>query len=48
MINPQMTQITVELVRQRLCESADHYMEIYADDSETQEWTDAELTEWPD
>jgi len=40
-----MTQITAELFKQRLCESADIYAEIYAEDVETQEWTNAALAE---
>ena len=36
-----------ELARQRLCESAELYAEIYAKDDETQEWIDAALSEWP-
>lgn len=36
-----------ELVQQRLCESADMYAKVYAEDDETQEWTDAARLEWP-
>ncbi len=36
-----------ELTQQRLRESADIYAEVYANDAETQEWTDAALEEWP-
>ena len=36
-----------ELARQRLCESSDLYAEAYEKDDETQEWTDAALSEWP-
>ena len=46
MIYPQMTQITAELFKQRLCESADIYAQIYEEDGEIQEWTDAALAEW--
>lgn len=37
-----------ELAQRRLRESADLYAESYVDDAETQEWTEAALTEWPD
>ena len=36
-----------ELIPQRLCESADLYAKAYEKDHETQEWTDAALSEWP-
>jgi hypothetical protein len=40
--------LSSELARQRLRESADLYAEIYDEDSETQEWTNAALSEWPE
>jgi hypothetical protein len=36
-----------ELTRQRLKESASLYAELYEEDDETKEWTDAALSEWP-
>ena len=37
-----------ELIQQRLAASADIYAEIYANDSEAQEWTEAALSDWPE
>ena len=42
-----LDRFRTELAQQRLRESADLYAEVYANDDETQEWTDAALTEWP-
>ena len=42
-----LDRLHTELAQQRLRESADLYAEVYANDDETQEWTDAALTEWP-
>ena len=39
--------LRIELAHQRLRESADLYAEVYANDDETQEWTDSALAEWP-
>ncbi len=36
-----------ELTQQRLNESAALYAEVYDEDNETQEWTNAALLEWP-
>ena len=40
-------RLHAELARQRLCESADLYAKAYEKDDETQEWTNAVLSEWP-
>ena len=37
-----------ELIQQRLADSAGIYAEIYANDSEAQEWTEAALSDWPE
>lgn len=42
-----LDRFRAELAQQRLRESADLYAEVYANDAETQEWTDAALEEWP-
>ncbi len=42
-----LDRFRTELAQQRLRESADLYAEVYANDDETQEWTDAALMEWP-
>jgi hypothetical protein len=36
-----------ELALQRLQESAELYTQVYADDDEIQEWTEAAVSEWP-
>jgi len=46
-VRTALDRLYTELARQRLCESADLYAEVYADDDETQAWTDAALSEWP-
>ncbi len=43
-----LDRLRKELAQRRLRESADLYAESYVDDAETQEWTEAALTEWPD
>ena len=42
-----LDHLHTELARQRLSESAEIYAEVYTKESETQEWTDAALSEWP-
>ncbi len=46
-VRAALDRLAAELAQQRLCESADLYAEVYADDDETQAWTDAALSEWP-
>ena len=46
-VRTALDRLYTELAQQRLCESADLYAEVYKDDDETQEWTDAALSEWP-
>jgi Arc/MetJ-type ribon-helix-helix transcriptional regulator len=46
-VRTALDRLYTELAQQRLSESADLYAEVYADDDETQEWTDAALSEWP-
>ncbi len=40
-------RLSAELDRQRVQESAALYAEAYAEDRETQDWTEAALSEWP-
>ena len=46
-VRTALDHLQEELIQQRLADSADLYTEIYANDSETQEWTEAALSEWP-
>lgn len=46
-VRTALDRLHTELAQQRLCESAALYAQIYAEDDETQEWTDAALSEWP-
>lgn len=36
------------LIQQRLAASAEIYAEVYENDSETQEWTEDALSNWPE
>ena len=47
-VRTALDHLQEELIQQRLADSADIYTEIYANDSETQEWTDAALSDWPE
>ena len=47
MVRTALDRLYTELAQQRLCESAALYAKVYAEDDETQEWTDAALSEWP-
>ncbi|MBW1803764.1 MAG: hypothetical protein JRJ85_23920 [Deltaproteobacteria bacterium] len=47
MVRHALDRLSKELAQQRLRESAALYAEIYEKDDETQEWTDAALSEWP-
>lgn len=46
-VRTALDRLYAELAQRRLCESANLYAEVYKDDDETQEWTDAALSEWP-
>lgn len=46
-VRTALDRLSEELTRQRLRESAALYAEVYEEDAETQEWTDAAMTEWP-
>ena len=46
-VRTALDRLSTELAQQRLCESADLYAAVYAEDDETQEWTDTALSEWP-
>lgn len=46
-VRTALDRLYTELAQQRLCESAELYAEVYAEDDETQEWTEAALSEWP-
>jgi len=46
-VRTALDRLSTELAQQRLCESAALYAEVYVEDAETQEWTDAALSEWP-
>ncbi len=46
-VRTALDRLYAELAQQRLCASADLYAEVYTEDDETQEWTDAALSEWP-
>jgi Arc/MetJ-type ribon-helix-helix transcriptional regulator len=42
-----LERLSAELAHQRLRESAVLYAEIYEEDEDTREWTDAALSVWP-
>lgn len=46
-VRTALDRLHTELAQQCLCESADLYTEVYEEDDETHEWTDAALSEWP-
>ena len=46
-VRTALDRLSNELAQQRLRESAALYAEVYEVDEETQEWTDAALSEWP-
>ncbi|MFH0785542.1 MAG: hypothetical protein V2B20_26845 [Pseudomonadota bacterium] len=46
-VRTAIDRLYTELTQQRLCESAALYAEVYEEDGETQEWTDAAQSEWP-
>ncbi len=47
MVRTALDRLSNELTQQRLRESAALYAEVYEEDDETQEWTDAATAEWP-
>ena len=47
-VRTALDHLQEELIQQRLADSADIYAEIYANDSEAQEWTEAVLSDWPE
>ncbi len=46
-VRTALDRLSAELAQKRLRESAALYAEVYEEDHETQEWTDAALSEWP-
>ena len=46
-VRTALDHLCAELVQQCLRESAEIYPEIYEKDSETWEWTEAAVSEWP-
>lgn len=47
LVRTALDRLSQELTRQRLRESAAIYAEVYEEDEETRECTDAAQTEWP-
>ncbi|MEE4608054.1 MAG: hypothetical protein V2L15_04135 [Desulfobacteraceae bacterium] len=47
LVRTALDRLSQELTRQRLRESAAMYAEVYEEDGETREWTDAAQTGWP-
>ncbi|MBT4500770.1 MAG: hypothetical protein HOC74_23770 [Gemmatimonadetes bacterium] len=48
MARAAIKRLQEELEHQRLRESADLYSEVYAEDSELREWTEAAAEDWPE
>jgi Arc/MetJ-type ribon-helix-helix transcriptional regulator len=46
-VRTALDRLFTELTQQRLRESAALYADVYEEDDETREWTDAALSEWP-
>lgn len=46
-VRTALDRLAEDLTRRRLRESAALYEEVYEEDLETREWTDADLAEWP-
>lgn len=46
-VRTALDRLCTEFAQQRLRESADLYVEVYEEDDETQEVTDAALSKWP-
>ena len=47
LVRTALDRLSEQLTRQRLRESADIYAEVYEEDEETRECTDAAQTGWP-
>lgn len=47
LVRTALDRLSEQLTRQRLRESAAIYAEVYEEDEETREWTDAAQTGWP-
>ena len=47
-VRTALDHLQEELFQQRLADSADLYAELYTNDSETREWTEAALSDWPE
>jgi len=47
LVRTAIERLATEITQQRLRESAALYADIYEEDDEVQEWTDAALSEWP-
>ena len=48
MVRAAIKRLQDELEHQILKESADLYSEVYAEDSELREWTEAAIQDWPE
>lgn len=48
MVRAALDRLQSELLRQWVAESAEVYAEIYSNDDETKEWTEAALSDWPE
>ena len=46
-VRTALDRLSAELAQQRLRESAALYAEVFEEDDETKEWTDAALSGWP-
>jgi hypothetical protein len=46
-VRTAIDRLFTELTQQRLRESAALYVDVYEEDTETQEWTEAAVSEWP-
>jgi Arc/MetJ-type ribon-helix-helix transcriptional regulator len=47
LVRTALDRLSEQLARRRLRESAAIYAEVYEEDEETREWTDAAQTGWP-
>ncbi len=47
LVRAALDRFYAEFAQQRLSESAELYAQVYTEDDETQEWTEAGLSEWP-
>lgn len=46
-VRTALDRLAAEVATHRLQESAALYAEVYEEDNETKDWTDAALSEWP-